>query len=221
MKIKICGLRTCESVQAATVAGTDLIGLVFYPPSPRYLQPSEADHLVAFVKTLPQPPRLVGLFVNTSLNDIQQAVEQYNLDYVQLSGDETLHEVKQIALPVIKTLRLPHNIEPSEALKRAALFGELPNVTLLIDTHQIGSYGGTGTKGNWEIARQIARHYPTLLAGGLTPDNVGEAIEAVLPWGVDVSSGVESKPGLKDAAKITKFCSTVQQSRKNYDPSFL
>ncbi len=210
IKIKICGVRSLEAAQVAAQSGANLLGLVFYPPSPRFLTPAAADELVAGLKILPRRPALVGLFVNVPLDEMTAAVGRYGLDYVQLSGDETPAQVGHVRRlkPVIRALRLPAQVGPEEALRLAAPYGELEGVMLLLDTHKAGMYGGTGKTGDWAAAREIARRYPTLLAGGLTPANVAEAVRQVQPWGVDVSSGVEQDgaPGHKDLQKIKDFC---------------
>lgn len=189
-----------------------MLGLVFYPPSPRYLSVESADALVAEIAKLERRPKLVGLFVNVPEAEMVAAVERYGLDYLQLSGDESPELCARLGClrPVIRALRLPARIAPEEALKLAAPFGEIDNLTLLLDTHKSGMYGGTGQVGDWEAARAVAQVYPVLLAGGLTPENVADAVERVQPWGVDVSSGVESAPGQKDPQKITRFIQAVK-----------
>ena len=210
VKIKICGLKTPEMARKAAESGADLIGLVFYPPSPRFLTDEAAAELVASLDGLTRKPALVGLFVNVPLAEMAARAEKYGLDYLQLSGDETSEQVAAIARirPVIRALRLPAEINIEAALELAAPFGALPEVTLLLDTHKQGMYGGTGQTGDWQAARAIAQKYPALLAGGLNPDNVAQAARQVQPWGVDVSSGVEQSgsPGVKDPQKIEQFC---------------
>lgn len=215
LKIKICGIKTVEAAQVAVESGASLLGLVFYPPSPRYLAPEVAARVVADIQTFAKRPALVGLFVNVPLKEMAQAAERYGLDYLQLSGDEEPPAVAEIARvrPVIRALRLAAQTRPDEALRQADHFGRQDNLTLLLDTHKQGMYGGTGQTGNWEIARAIANRYPTLLAGGLNSSNVAQAVREVRPWGLDVSSGVEQdgSPGQKDLAKIRKFC---EESKK-------
>lgn len=210
VKIKICGVKTPETARKAVESGADLLGLVFYPPSPRFLTDMAAAGLVASLDGLERRPALVGLFVNVTIDEMAAKATKYGLDYLQLSGDETPAQVAEISRvrPVILALRLPAEIEPEAALALAAPFGSLPNVTLLLDTHKQGMYGGTGQTGDWGVAHAVAQRFPVLLAGGLTPENVGGAVAQVQPWGVDVSSGVEQNgsPGFKDLSKIEKFC---------------
>ncbi len=209
LKIKICGVRTVEAAQTAAENGAAMLGLIFYPPSPRYIAPAATDALVKVISQFEQRPALVGVFVNVPLAEMVAAAERYDLTYLQVSGEESPAQVKELSRirPVIRALRLPAHLSVEEALEQAAPFGELDGVTLLIDTYKQGSYGGTGETGDWQAARAIAERYPTLLAGGLNPTNVAHAVEQVRPWGVDVSSGVErdGAPGEKDLEKIKLF----------------
>src|SRR3712207_5616213 len=126
-RIKICGIRTIEAAQVAVESGATLLGLVFYPPSPRYLSPDAAEILLTSINKLPTKPALVGLFVNISIEEMSQAAARYNLAYLQLSGDETPAQVAEISRvrPVIRALRLPAQVEAEEALRQAAPFGDL------------------------------------------------------------------------------------------------
>jgi phosphoribosylanthranilate isomerase len=131
---------------------------------------------------------------------------------LQLSGDETPEVVKEATnlRPVLKSLRLPEDIAVEAALREVEAYTQIPGVTLLLDAAKQGYYGGTGETGNWHVARAIAERYHVLLAGGLNPQNVAEAVRLVKPWGVDVSSGVESAPGAKDLVKIRQFCEAAK-----------
>ncbi len=213
LQVKICGIKTVEATQVAVENGAAMLGLVFYPPSPRFLTREIADELVAGIAGLSRRPALVGLFVNSGIAELSVAVERFGLDYLQLSGDETPSQVQEAARlrPVIKVLR---PADDQVALEEAARFAALPQVTLLLDSHKKGMYGGTGQVGDWSLARHLAAHYPLMLAGGLTPENVGEAVRQVQPWGVDVSSGVEKdgQPGQKDLTKIRQFCLSALES---------
>ncbi len=221
VKIKICGVKTPEIARKAAESGADLLGMVFYPPSPRFLSDEAARELTAALSLALDPsgrrPALVGLFVNAPLAEMSAKAEKYGLDYLQLSGDETPEAVARIARirPVIRAVRLPAQVSPAQALTLAAPYGELANVTLLLDTHKAGLYGGTGETGDWLAARELAARFPILLAGGLTPANVAQAVQAVQPWGVDVSSGVEQSgsPGKKDPLKIEQFCQAARPTR--------
>ncbi|MCU0492260.1 MAG: phosphoribosylanthranilate isomerase [Chloroflexaceae bacterium] len=221
MIIKICGLRTIEPLLAAANAGADWVGLVF-APSRRQVRADQAASLVAALRYSPagQRVKLVGLFVNEDSGQINAIAEHCGLDYVQLSGTESLQQAAAINRPIIKALRLDgsaeeaewisHSLQPAVGSLQTA---ELPTANaplLLIDAHVPGSYGGTGTVADWDRAAELARRTPLLLAGGLTPENVAEAIARVQPWGVDVSSGVEVQ-GTKDPARIEAFIGAVRR----------
>ncbi len=216
MKIKICGIKTIEAARTAAENGGAMLGFIFYPPSPRYLAPEKADELVRSIAGFEKRPALVGVFVNVAIAEMAAAVERYGLDYLQVSGEESPALVAELTRirPVIKALRLPANIVLDEALEQAESFGKLERVSLLLDTHKKGMYGGTGEIGDWEAAQAIAARYPTLLSGGLTPENVAQAGRQVQPWGVDVSSGVEQDgaPGEKNLNKIIAFCQAAKRT---------
>jgi indole-3-glycerol phosphate synthase/phosphoribosylanthranilate isomerase len=208
LRVKICGLRAPEQARWAIDVGAHYIGLVFYPPSPRCVTPEQAATIIRALREQAGAgvavPRAVGVFVNEPPEKINALAREIGLDVAQLSGDETPEDCRAIEIPVIKAVR-PQRPEDLDVL--AAWY---PGVlAFLLDTKVDGMWGGTGEVGDWSLAREMARRYPTLLAGGLTPDNVRGAVEAAQPWGVDVSSGVETN-GQKDASKIVQF---AQQAR--------
>lgn len=199
MIIKICGLRTAEHAFAA--AGADMIGLVF-APSRRQISVEEAVALTTALRSRPAPrPQVVGLFVNAPAAMINAVADAVGLDFVQLSGDETISQAAGIARPILKAIRM----DGSE--REATWIGS--GVRLLVDAHVAGTYGGTGTRADWSQAAALARHTPLMLAGGLDPSNVAAAIAQVRPWGVDVSSGVE-EGGVKSADKIRAFIAAAR-----------
>lgn len=203
--VKICGLRTAEHALAAATAGADLLGIIF-APSRRQVTPAAAREVVAAVRRhAPAGPRVVGVFVNEDPATMDAVAAEVGLDYVQLSGDETPEQAAALRTPWIKTIRLD-----GSALERAWLACETPE-PLHIDAHAPGSYGGSGQLADWGRAAALAALRPILLAGGLTPANVSEAITSVRPWGVDVSSGVETD-GVKDIAKIAAFVAAAKQT---------
>lgn len=212
--IKICGLRTIDLALAAATAGADLIGLVF-APSRRQVTVAEAQAIAAAVRALPPPrPLIVGLFVNETADVIGQIALAAGLEAIQLSGDEPADFPNQTGLPLLKAIRMTGDANEAAWLARIAAAGPatgpgLPALTALVDAHVAGAYGGTGQRADWERAAQLARRVPTLLAGGLTPDNVAHAIAAVDPLGVDVSSGVE-RDGQKDAGLMAAFVRAVR-----------
>jgi indole-3-glycerol phosphate synthase / phosphoribosylanthranilate isomerase len=198
MQVKICGLRTIDQLLTATDAGADLLGFMFYEPSSRYIQPQEAKELLETLEDGHITPDNVGIFVNKEAEYINDIAEQVGLHFVQLHGDESPDFCRRINRPVIKGLRLNRNTD----LNMIAKYNQT-SWRILLDTPTV-KWGGTGETHDWGLARTIAQQTPIFLAGGLTPENVAEAIQRVHPWGVDVSSGVE-KNGNKDADKIRAF----------------
>ena len=201
VQVKICGLRTPEHMQTAIDASADLLGLVFYEPSPRYIQPEQActllETVVPGVNGDPMPDT-VGVFVNKEAAFINDVIEQVGLHFVQLHGNEPPEFCHQIKRPVIKALHLSSTADTG----KVKAYQET-TWRILLDT-PTPKWGGTGKTHDWSLARKVAQETPILLAGGLTPENVAEAIAQVHPWGVDVSSGVETA-GVKDVGKIWAF----------------
>jgi phosphoribosylanthranilate isomerase len=205
VKIKICGITNIDDARAAIETGADLLGFNFYPKSPRYIAPEKAREIAAHLRrSSGQGPLLVGVFVNSPLEDIQSILEIAQIDLAQLHGDEPVHVVEQLYGRGFKALRPTSEAEAEIDAEWFAPYG--PNApVLLVDAYRKDQYGGTGHVADWSIATKLAQQYPILLAGGLTLDNVAEAIRQVRPWGVDVASGVEYAPGKKDAEKMRAF----------------
>jgi phosphoribosylanthranilate isomerase len=204
MNIKICGITTLEDALAAIEAGADMLGFNFYPPSPRYIVPSACAAMVATLRARGAATTMVGVFVNVPPAKVAMILEECGLDLAQLSGDEPPSDLAMLGERALKGIR-PN--DPREAIEFAARYaGRIAPPILLLDASAgAGEFGGTGRIGDWEVARVLASRHPILLAGGLRPENVAAAIEAVQPWGVDVASGVECNPGRKDAAKMRAF----------------
>jgi len=199
--IKICGITTPADGQAAAEAGADLIGLMFYPDSPRYVTLETAEAIAA---ALPARVRRVGVFVNAQVELIHAAIAQCGLDWLQFHGEESPAFCARFSLPTIKAFRLRD--ATSLELLRA-----YDTDAWLLDAWSPGQRGGTGATFNWALAVEAAQHgRPIFLAGGLTPANVVEAIRVVRPFGVDVSSGVESAPGRKDIARMQAFVAAAR-----------
>ncbi len=204
MKIKICGITNIDDAHAAIEAGADLLGFNFYPKSPRYIAPEKARDIATKIRAEGRGPLWVAVFVNSPLEEIRSILEIAQIDLAQLHGDEPVNVLKQLNGRGFKALRPTSETEAEIDAEWFAPHG--PNApVLLIDAYRQGQYGGTGHAANWSIATKLAQQYPILLAGGLTPENVAEAIKQVRPWGVDVASGVECAPGKKDAAKMRLF----------------
>jgi len=207
-RVKICGIRDIEHVRAALDAGAELLGFVFYRPSHRYVTPAQAATLIAQARReYGRGWQAVGLFVNEAPEVVEQVAEACALDLVQLSGDEDRAYCRRLRVPLVKVVR-PAQVgqAPLRVVCDAAYWGA---ERVLLDAHVAGRYGGTGQPLPWVELREVAG--PCLLAGGLTPDNVGAAVLAARPWGVDVSSGVE-RDRVKDPALIRRFISEVRRA---------
>ncbi len=224
--VKICGLTRLDDAQTAADAGADILCFNFYPGSKRYIAPEVAAGLIAALRAENGLlPAVCGLFVNASPDDIRAVADRCNLDMVQLAGDEPPEDLTYIGLPALKTLRpllgedaaaLDARAEPYRDAARhlpAGLF--VQPLVVLLDAAVPGQYGGTGTVGDWELAAQFSGRSPQsalMLAGGLTPDNVADAVRRVQPWGVDVANGVETMPGVKDPVRVRAFVRAVREA---------
>ncbi|WP_332672377.1 phosphoribosylanthranilate isomerase [Aromatoleum sp.] len=202
-RVKICGLTRHEDVEAAVEAGADAIGLVFYPPSPRFVSFELAAELASRV-----PPFVstVGLFVNPDPAFVSEALARVPLQFLQFHGDESEADCARFGRNWIKAVRMRTGIDLLEfaACHRAAS-------GLLLDAFVEG-YGGGGKQFDWSLIPEGGLDTPLILSGGLDPDNVAEAVRRVRPWAVDVSSGVESGKGIKDAARIAAFIAGVRHA---------
>jgi len=202
-KIKICGIKTIDGALAALDAGADMLGFNFYPKSPRHIDVGTCRDIMSVMRKYGQVI-YVGVFVNASIEDIRATMDTCGLNLAQLHGDETSETVQSLYGKAFKAFRgVPESLNG---------FAGEDAPALLVDAAVKGAYGGTGVAADWKSAAELAKHYPILLAGGLTPENVAEAVRQVRPWGVDVASGVESVPGLKDAAKMKAFVKAVRSA---------
>lgn len=215
---KICGITTYEDALAATKAGADMLGLNFYPPSPRYVKPDQAREIVDTLRGVfgKQHPLLVGIFVNEPVDSIQRTIDLVRLDLAQLSGDEPVETLAALDGRAYKAIR-PTNED--EALRLAEHYLPVAPIddrfpALLLDAYHPKLYGGSGVTASVEVALAVNEMIPRLmLAGGLTPANVAERVAAIQPWGVDVAGGVESpRKGRKDSLKVRAFIQAARQS---------
>ena len=212
--IKICGVRSEDIAMGAAKAGADFIGLVF-APSPRQVTPEVAAQITSTLKKNKARAKSVGVFVNMSIANVNKIADNCGLDWIQLSGDESWKYCQELGRPFIKAVRyINHETADITVAKIAA--GKKLRYTrrymVLLDTAVDGQYGGTGKPFPWKLAKPIvAKHRRVIIAGGLKPGNVGQAIKTLKPWGVDVSSGVEIK-GVKDMRKIVKFIKAVREA---------
>lgn len=207
-RIKICGITREEDLRAAVDCGTDAVGFVFYEPSPRYVLPQRAAELV---RRLPPFVMAVGLFVNASEAFISSTVETVSLDLLQFHGDETAADCRRYQRPYIKAARVGPDLD---LIEYASQFPDARG--LLLDAFVEG-YGGAGKCFDWSLIPP-ALPLPVILSGGLDERNVGQAIERVRPWAVDVSSGVEVSKGIKDAGKIAEFVAGVRNADSRRSP---
>jgi phosphoribosylanthranilate isomerase len=208
VRVKICGITKLEDAKLAAELGAHAIGLNFHAQSPRSITPAAAAELV---DRLPPFISAVGVFVNWEAEPVVTLCRALHLSIAQLHGDESPAVVDTVAeqLQVVKALRVGQGTPPPAYAKYRSSAG------FLIDASQPGQYGGTGTTANWHLARTIAQSHRVILAGGLSPENVGEAIRVVRPYAVDVASGVESRPGRKDPAKLRAFFDAVAKANRD------
>lgn len=210
-RIKICGLTEIDHALAAADSGADYIGLVF-APSRRQITPEKASRIVKALRFFKIRPAAVGVFVNLPANEVNSISEHCGLDFVQISGDETFEYCREITLPVIKAIHVSADSSSKdieEMIARGKRLIQADKITFLLDTQSINSFGGTGLRFNWRIAKEISGSNQVIIAGGLTPENVGQLLKEASPWGVDVSSGVETE-GKKDIYKIREFVKIVR-----------
>jgi phosphoribosylanthranilate isomerase len=207
VRVKICGVTKAEDAKLAAELGAHALGFNFHEQSPRCITPFAAAELI---RRLPPFVALVGIFVNWSEAPVIALCKALRLSAAQLHGDESPQVVERVAgrVPVIKAVRQGQGVAAPD-------FSQFRGVSaFLLDSAVSGQYGGTGTTGNWHLARAAAQSHRLILAGGLTPENVGEAIRIVRPYAVDVASGVESRPGKKDPAKLRAFFDEVARASR-------
>jgi phosphoribosylanthranilate isomerase len=203
-KVKICGITTVEDALAAVEAGADALGFMFYEPSPRHLTIPAAAQIIG---ELPPFVTTVGVFVNPTGEQVRKTMAECRIGALQFHGDETPEFCRQFGLKAIKAFRVRDEASLQEMTKYRS-------EAWLLDSYVPGKLGGTGAQFNWQIAGKAAKLNQTIiLAGGLTPHNVAQAVREVRPYGVDVSSGVESVPGKKDHGKVRAFVQAARAER--------
>ena len=214
-RVKICGITEEFHALAAVEAGADFIGLVFAPSS-RRITPAKAYEIASAVKKNSNTTKVVGIFVNAPQSMVNKVADFCGLDWIQLSGDESWEYCRDVIKPIIKAIPVEQQ-SPEEIYAKLSAGSKLLSTQrfiTLLDSQANGKYGGTGLTFDWEIAQQVARRFPVIIAGGLNSENVAQAIEMVAPWGVDVSSGVEVD-GIKSPAKIRAFIEAVRRADEN------
>ena len=201
-RIKICGIKHRDDALKAVESGADAIGLIFVEKSPRYASLTDAR---VIAESMPPFVTVVGLFMNASESEVREALKVVPLNLLQFHGDELPEFCDQFEMPYIKVLRMRENVNV------VAFAQEYPNAAgILLDTYHKGVAGGTGQTFDWSLIPHDVP-LPLILAGGLNPENVASAVETVKPYAVDVSSGVESEPAIKDHNKIEQFIKEVQR----------
>jgi phosphoribosylanthranilate isomerase len=226
VRVKICGITRLADAVAALEAGADYLGFILYPPSPRAVTPATVTQITTGLRqhpaltglfALPDRPLLVGVFVNKPAEDVARVLDLCGLDVAQLSGDESPQIITDPASPLYgrtyKALR-PRSIE--EAITQSENYTNLaprPGPRLLIDSPHDRLYGGTGQTGDWAIAARLRSMCSGLMvAGGLKPENVAEAVASARPFAVDVASGVEARPGVKDYDRVRAFIANAKSA---------
>lgn len=199
MKVKICGITNVEDAKVAVAAGADALGFVMYGKSPRCVKPAVASAIIAGLPPFVLP---IGVFVNEDAGMVRKLMDECGFALAQLHGDEPVSYCEHFGRPALKAIRLK---DRTAFLALAEFHGRANVRGFVIDAFGEHAYGGTGQTVDWTLAAEVARAAPILLAGGLTPSNVAEAIRQVRPYGVDVSSGVEQSPGKKDPDKVKAF----------------
>jgi phosphoribosylanthranilate isomerase len=216
MKIKICGLKKLGDSLTACEVGADMVGFNFFPSSVRYIAPEICRPIVERIKITYPGVLTVGIFVNHSIDEIENILNYCHLNLAQLSGNEPMGILQKLGNTAFKAIRPKNIVEALELIEKLPKREEHP--AFLIDSNLGSEFGGTGKVGNWELAAQVAHDNHFLLAGGLNPDNAPTAIEQVRPWGVDIASGVERIRGVKDLKLIQAFIQSVRSTRKPFQP---
>ena len=200
-RLKICGITRPQDADQVVAVGADGVGLIFYPPSPRYVDITTAAAIAAQVPPLTD---VIAVFVNPSAEQVDRVLQRVAVSALQFHGDESAAFCNSFGVPYIKTLR----VSDQDSLVTRCV-GHPDAGAVLLDTHDAALYGGTGRSFPWHLAREVAQ-VPVILAGGLTEQTVSEAIRLSGAYAVDVSSGVEASPGVKDANKVSRFARAVR-----------
>ncbi len=211
-KLKICGITTLEDARYAAGALADYIGFIFYEKSPRYITPGDAAEIIGWI----EGPRKIGVFVNLPASQINKIVDQTGIDLVQLHGKETPEDAAEIKVPVIKAFRIrgqndiPSLREEMHNWNRTAGY-------YLFDTKNDKLHGGTGKAWDWSLIKHLSPEKPFFLAGGITSENVAEALFTGRPYAIDLSSSIEESPGVKDFDKMQHFFDQWNDLRDSFE----
>ena len=211
MVVKICGITNLDDALFAADAGADMLGFIFYPPSPRSIGVADARDIARAMHARRTRPQLIGVFVDESAAHMQRVLDDAMLDAAQLSGNETEDVLRAMRGRAYKVVR---RAEQADAFAAPAQADDIPQ--LLLEADHPTLYGGTGQRADDALAAQLARRWRILLAGGLTPDNVAAAVRAAQPWGVDVASGVEASKGRKNHAAVRAFITAAKAAASDH-----
>ena len=201
--MKICGITSLKDAKIAVNYGASAIGLIFFQGSPRYVDPGKVKN---WILDIPKNVKKVGVFVNEKIENIHSIVRDLNLDFIQLHGHESPDYCDQMIKPVIKVFRVGDDFD-SNVLK------DYQVAAFLFDTYQKGRPGGTGENFNWDLIADLKTNAPIILSGGLNAGNILDGIKAVNPSAVDINSGVESTPGIKDEGKVENIFSKLENTK--------
>ena len=203
--VKICGITSLKDAIMAGNYGASALGFIFYKNSPRYISP---QLLKTWIFKVPSNLKKVGVFVNKDVDKVNKISGDLNLDMVQLHGDESPEYCNQMIKPVVKVFKVNNEFDPT-------VLNEYLVSAFLFDTYKKESYGGTGESFDWQSISNLNTEIPVILSGGLNAENILEGIEVVTPSAVDVNSGVESEPGVKDAEKVKYFFTRLENIEGN------
>ncbi|WP_412070480.1 phosphoribosylanthranilate isomerase [Rubrivirga sp. IMCC43871] len=199
-KVKICGITQLHDARTAAVAGADFLGFIQHPESPRYVKPDVAQEIIGWVRG-PEP---VGVFVNESAETVNEVCARVGFTLAQLHGHEPPEVCAAVDVPVIKAISVQHDASTEQVHALVEPYLDVVDF-ILLDTHHTSLWGGTGESFNWRVARELAGEVDLFLAGGISADNVAQAIDTMRPYAVDLSSSVEASPGVKDLDKLDAF----------------
>jgi phosphoribosylanthranilate isomerase len=211
-RVKICGLTEIDQALAAAEYGADQIGLVF-APGRRQVLPEKAIQIVEALKVQKTHPAIVGVFVNSTAREVHLTSRRFSLEIVQLSGEEPFEYCNEIELPVVKTIHISPSSSGQEIIAKIKEGNRIScdrKLSYLLDSRSKDAFGGTGKLFDWQLAKEVSENYPVIVAGGLSPANVESLLKEFKPWGVDVSSGIETS-GKKDILKIRDFIKIVKK----------
>ena len=207
IKVKVCGITKLQDARFVAGALADFMGFVFYEDSPRHVTPAKAGAMINWI----EGTQCVGVFVNQPLDDVNMISRQTGIDLVQLHGNENPDYCSLVDKPVIKAIHIKEGDSTFDLNQRIEPYHDQVDY-LLFDTKVDDKWGGTGQSFDWSILNEVTQGLPYFLSGGLNPDNIREACKQVKPYAVDVSSGLESEPGIKDFAKIEAFMNRIPSS---------